>query len=440
MLTIYGNRTSCCDGLPRRSFLKAGFLGMAGLSLPQMLRVRAEAAAAGSSLAKTSVIFIELQGGPSQFETYDPKPEAPAEYRGPFDVVATKLPGVVFSELMQQQARVIDKLAIVRSVHHENNGHYASRHLTQTGHIGDGTQENQAPSAGSIVARLRGANARGIPAYVNVLRPEFGPFGRAAYLGNSYDPFTVGNPNNKDFQVRNLALAEGLTMSRIEDRRSLLGVFDRARRVLDQRRVAEAMDHFTYQAFDMVTGERARAAFDVGRESPTVRDRYGRSTHGQSMLLARRLVEAGVTFVTVSLSGWDDHGRIKERMGGRGPIYDKAVAALVTDLYERGLDRDVLVISMGEFGRTPRINKRAGRDHWGALMSVMFSGGGLRVGQVIGASNRKGEEPTDAPYRPENALAMVYRHLGIDPATTIDDFAGRPRSILDHRNLIEELI
>jgi len=440
MLTIFGNKAACCDGIPRRSFVKAGFLGMAGLSLPQMLRIRAEAAAAGSTLAKTSVIFIELQGGPSQFETYDPKPDAPAEYRGPFGVVPTKLPGVVFSELMPQQARVTDKLAIVRSVHHESNAHYASRHLTQTGHMGDGKQENRQPCAGSIVARLRGANARGVPPYVHVLRPEFGPFGRAAYLGGSYDPFTVGNPNNKDFQVKNLAMAKGLSMKRLERRRSLLGVLDGARRVLDKRGVADAMDHFTYEAFDMVTNGRARAAFEIDREPAALRDRYGRNTHGQSMLLARRLVEAGVTFVTVCLSGWDDHDKIKERLGNRGPMYDQAAAALVTDLYERGLDRDVLVVAMGEFGRTPRVNGRAGRDHWGALMSVMLSGGGLRVGQVIGTSSSKGEEPTESPYRPENVLAMLYRHLGIDTTTTFNDFTGRPQHILGRRGLIEELI
>jgi len=440
MLTIFGNKSYCCDGISRRSFLSAGMLGMAGLSLPQMLRTRAEAAAAGSSLAETSVIFIELIGGPSQFETYDPKPEAPRECRGPFDVVTTKLPGVLFSELMQQQARVNDKVAIVRSVHHENNSHYASRHLTTTGLLGDETQENRAPGVGAVAARLRGPNVRGIPPYVNILRAEFGPYGRAAYLGSAYDPFAVGNPHRKDFQVKNLGLAKGLTMDRIEDRRSLLAGLDRTRGVLDTRGAAEAMDHFTHQAFDLVSGQRARAAFDIGRESPAVRDRYGRTTHGQSMLLARRLVEAGVTFVTVSLSGWDDHDRIEQRMGDRGPVYDKAIAALVSDLYERGLDRDVLVVSMGEFGRTPRINERVGRDHWGALMSVLFSGGGLRVGQIIGASNRKGEVPTDAAYRPEDVLAMVYRHLGIDPTITFNDFTGRPRHILDRRQLIQELM
>ena len=440
MLTIFGNKTSCCDDIPRRCFLKAGFLGMAGLSLPQMLRIRAEAAATGGAPAKTSVIFIELQGGPSQFETYDPKPDAPAEYRGAFGVVPTKLPGVVFSELMPQQARVIDKLAIVRSVHHENNNHYPSRHLTQTGHLGDHSQENLQPSAGSITARLRGANVRGVPPYVHVLEPSFGPLGRAAYLGGSYDPFAVGNPNREDFKVKNLALAEGLTMNRLEDRQSLHGILDAARRVVDKQGVSQAMDHFTHEALDMLTSERARTAFEIDREPDEVRDRYGRNTHGQSLLLARRLVEAGVTFVTVCLSGWDDHNKIKERISNRGPKYDQAAAALVTDLYQRGLDRDVLVVSMGEFGRTPRINQRAGRDHWGALMSVMLSGGGLRVGQVIGTSSSKGEEPTESPYRPENVLAMLYRHLGIDTTTTFNDFTGRPQHILGRRGLIKELI
>ena len=441
MITLLtGQRARCCDGIPRRSFVKAGFLGLAGLSMPQMLRIRAQAASAGKPLASTSVIFINLQGGPTQFETYDPKPEAPADYRGAFGSIPTRLPGVHFCELMPQQAKIADKMAIIRSVHQMGNSHYASLHLAQTGYPGDRFQENRMPSVGSIAARLRGANARGIPPYVSIIKQSFGPFGRAAYLGNSYDPLQIDNPSQPDAQVKNLALLEELTTSRLSDRRDLLGKLDAARRLVDQGGVGEAMDEFGHRAFEMVTGNRARDAFDVSKEDPAVRESYGDNRIGQGMLLARRLVEAGVTFVTVCVDGWDDHGKIAERMAGRGPRYDRAMAALVSDLYARGLDREVLVVSMGEFGRTPRINKRAGRDHWGALMSAALAGGGLRMGQVVGASDPKGQAPTRAPYRPESVLAMVYRHLGIDPAQTFDDHTGRPHHILSHRKLIHELI
>jgi hypothetical protein len=307
--------------------------------------------------------------------------------------------------------------------------------------MGDGSQENRMPSAGSIASHLRGANARGVPPYVHVLEPSFGPFGRAAYLGNSYDPFRVDSLSKVDTQLKNLTLTEGLTTTRLNDRRSLLAKLDATRRLVDHGGVAEAMDEFSHRAFDMITGDRARNAFDLSQEDPHTRESYGAGDGiGQGMLLARRLVEAGVTFVTVCIQGWDDHNKIAERMGGRGPRYDRAMAALVNDLYARGLDRDVLVVSMGEFGRTPRINPRGGRDHWGALMSVALVGGGLRMGQIVGASDPKGQGPTKTPYRPENVLAMVYRHLGIDPAHTFNDHTGRPRHILDQRGLIHELI
>ena len=441
MLTIEGERITCCDGLPRRSFVQLGTLGLGGLTLADMLRIRAKAAADQVSQRKTSVIFLELAGGPTQFETYDPKPDAPAEYRGAMQAIDTRMPGVHFSELMVKQAQVADKLAIIRSIHHNSSSHDPSSHLTQTGYYKKGPKggPNQFPCVGSVIGKLRGSNSRGIPAYVAI--PSIMRNGAAAYAGKSYNPFeTGGDPNKDNFTVKNLSLGKGLSLARLDDRKSLLKSLDATRQLLDNEGVVDSIDGFNRQAFELLTGSAARRAFDVQDEPDSIRTRYGRNTVGQSMLLARRLVEAGVTFVTVRVTGWDDHTKIVSSMKKKGPNYDQGAAALIADLYERGLDHDVLVVAMGEFGRTPRVNSKAGRDHWGAVMSVMLAGGGMRMGQVIGASNSKGEVPVEAPYRPENVLATVYRHLNIDPATTLPDYSGRPRHLLERRDLIQELL
>ena len=437
MITVSGRPLEFCDGVPRRTFLKAGFLGLGGLTLPSILRARES----GGASRNAAVIFLELAGGPTQFETYDPKPDAPSEIRGPLGVVRTNVPGVIFSELMAEQAKVMDKLAIIRSIHHDSSSHDTSSHLTQTGYYKKGRKgsDNSMPSIGSITARTRGANTPGMPAYVAI--PSVMRNGEAAHLGQACLPFeTGGDPNAKGFAVRNLSPSDGLTVERLSDRRSLLSSLDARRRWADSERAAEAIDEHVSRAFDLVTGDRARKAFDIEREGDKTRDRYGRNSVGQSMLLARRLVEAGVTFVTVRVTGWDDHAKIADKMRGKGPAYDRGTAALVSDLHERGLDRDVMVVAMGEFGRTPKINGNAGRDHWGRVMSVLMAGGGLKVGQVVGASNRKGEVPAEKPYRPEHVLATVYRHLAIDPSTTFTDLTGRPRYVLERGDVIKELI
>lgn len=441
MLNLLGRTHGFCDGVSRRDLLKVGALGLGGLTLPGLLRARAAAAAEGKDVRRTSVIYIELAGGPSHFETYDPKPTAPREYRGPLGSVATKLPGVRFSECMVEQAKIADRLAVIRSIHHESSSHQTSAHLTQTGYYLRDRQnrDNEMPCAGAVSARLRGANVSGVPAFVSI--PTVMRYGSAAYLGKGHNPFeTGGDPNKKNFTVNNLSLVKSLSLDRLENRRTLLAAFDSTRRVVDTQGVSGAMDDFTAQAFELVTGDRARDAFAIEREKDKVRDRYGRSTTGQSLLLARRLVQAGVGFVTVRVGGWDDHTKIKDRILSKAPALDQGVAALVKDLTALGLDRDVLVIAMGEFGRTPRVNKNAGRDHWGSVMSVLVAGGGLKMGQVIGSSNAKGEIPQSSPYRPEDVLAMAYRHLGIDPEQTFNDLSGRPRYILERRELITELI
>jgi hypothetical protein len=429
------------EGIERRTLLQAGFLGLGQLSLAQWLRLKSQAGEARPTNSAASVIFVELAGGPSHFETYDPKPEAPREYRGPLSSIATSVAGVRFSELMPRQASAMRRLAIVRSIHHNSSSHETSSHLVQTGYYLRDRQnrENEMPCAGALAARMCGSNQQGTPAYVAI--PQAMRSGTAAYLGKAYNPFVTGSdPNRPNFRINNLELAKSLSGKRLRNRRALLASLDRGSRVVDNHGVTSAMDDFTGQAFEMVTGRRAREAFDIHAEDPRTRDRYGRNAVGQSMLLARRLVEAGVTFVTVRVPGWDDHQDIKKRMRQKGPAYDCGMAALVNDLYDRGLDRDVLVVAMGEFGRTPRVNKNAGRDHWGAVMSVLLAGGGLRVGQIVGNSNRKGEAPVEQPYRPEHVLAMVYRHLGIDPAQTFEDLSGRPRYVLEDRQLIDELI
>lgn len=431
-----------CDGISRRGLIQAGLGGVIGLSLPDLLRMRARAAE-GRSL-DTAVIYLELAGGPTQHETYDPKPDAPQEYRGPLTSIETCLPGVRFSQYMEKQAAIADRLAIIRSIHHDSGSHGTSSHMTQSGYYLRDRQNrsNEMPSIGSIAARLRGARAEGVPAFVSI--PRIMRYGGAAWLGKGFNPFETGrSADSKNFQVPNLTLLNGLTSNRLADRRGLLNGFDSARRIIDNKGAAEATDDFTRQAFEMVTGDAARAAFDIEAEPDSTRDRYGRNPLGQDVLLARRLVERGVTFVTVRANtkgSWDDHNGIAARMKAKGPAIDQAIAALVSDLYETGLAEKVMVVAMGEFGRTPRVNKNAGRDHWGQVMSVLLSGGNLKVGQIVGASDSNGAVPAERPCRPENVLATLYRHLGIDPQMTFNDPSGRPRYILERREVVKELV
>ena len=428
--------------LNRRNFLRAGLWGTGGIGLADLLRLRT-AAADGHSAPDTAVIYLLQSGGPTQFETYDPKPLAPQEIRGDFAAIETSVPGVQFSELMAQQAQIMDKLTVLRSIHHPSTQHSSSMHLLQTGYYCRPESEvNETPSVGSCAARMRGANRPGMPPYAAILN-EF-RYGNSMWLGKGYDPFRVETePNDDKFAVPNLTLLDGLTVDRIADRRGLLSGFDRARRIVDLRGSAAALDQFSAQALEMVTGDAARRAFNIQAEKPEVRERYGRNLLGQRMLLARRLVEYGVTFVTVGTIGWDHHGDLWNDMRRFVPAFDQAVTALVEDLHERGLAERVLVVAMGEFGRTPRISTinglPPGRDHWGDVSSVLMAGGGRRGGQIVGASDQHGAFPTAAPYRMECVLAHMYRHLGIDPETTFPDFSGRPRSLLEIRDRITEL-
>ncbi|MBC7967553.1 MAG: DUF1501 domain-containing protein, partial [Fuerstia sp.] len=373
----------------RRSFLQVGSLGIGGLTLPGLLRQQAVAAETGQPVNRKSVILVWLAGGPSHLDMYDLKPQAPAEIRGEFRPIATNVSGIEISEHLPRQAGMMDKLAIVRSAFHTNGGHGMGSQWMLTGYQPTlEVNNNIYPSIGSIVAKTLGANDPAVPAYVNLPKPL--SFGKAAYLGASYNPFSPeSDPNSDGYEVRNLKLPGRVDLPRMDRRRSLLASLDQIRRDIDLNGDIEGLDSFYREGLEMVTNDKAIKAFDIKSEEATMRDSYGRNDLGQSCLLARRLVEAGVTFVAVQAGGgWDTHGdNFKQLKDNLLPKYDQAVATLVQDLYDRGRQNDVLVISLGEFGRTPKINPGAGRDHWPGAMSVLYAGGGLKMGQVIGSTN-----------------------------------------------------
>jgi hypothetical protein len=449
MLKIFGGSARDCDGVTRRSFLQAGVLGLGGLTLPGLQRLRAE----GVVDRGRSVILFWLSGGPGHMETWDPKPDAPGGFRGPFGAIPTSVPGVHFGELLPEQARRMDKLAILRSVNHGTGDHTKGNHWMLTGYEGpafnapDNTVQRR-PSIGSAVARLGGARRPGLPAYVAVPNLRGGTdnlFHYAAYLGGSANPFVVeSDPNDPKFRVRNLSLPGGVTLDRLDDRRRMREAMEGLRR--EEEPKLRDLDAYYGRAFDMLTGKAATAAFDIAAETPALRDRYGRHTFGQSALLARRLVEAGVPFVTVNCVPWDHHGtppQLKTEEGAKKliPPLDVAIGALIDDLIERGLYDSTLVVAMGEFGRTPRMNKDAGRDHWGKTFSVLMGCGSMRMGQVIGRSNERGEHVVERPINPQDVAATVYHHLGIDARRVIfDDRAGRPTYLIDGGDPIRELV
>ena len=431
--------------------------GMGALGLPAILRAKESSAAAG--LRKdTSVILLWLDGGPSHHDTYDPKPEAPVEYAGIWRPIHTNVPGFDITEMFPLQAKLADRFSVLRSVHHNSGDHFTGGHwmLTGRGGVSGAMTAGKYPFIGSVATKMTGARQAGMPPSVAVpyamsigLRPGY--FG-GNYLGVQHDPFqTEGDPNAANFVVRNLNLPKSLTLNRLEDRRTLQRQFDTLRKEADQSGMIDAMDRFDLQAFDMVAGAKARAAFDIGTEDPRLRDRYGRNTWGQSTLLARRLVEAGTTFVTCHFGGWDSHWNHQGTMERHLPRVDQAVSALFEDLEVRGLLDRVLVVVMGEFGRTPKMNDGGnggpplskgtpGRDHWGNAMSVLMGGGGLKGGQIVGSTNRLGEVPKDRPLRPGDIHHTIFRVLGVDPEVSFQNHAGRPVVAIDHGSPIHELL
>ena len=445
--------------LPRREFLRAGTLALGGLTLPELLRGRAIAGTTGTD---TSVILFWMWGGPSQLETYDMKPDAPSEYRGPLDPIKTNVPGMEICEYMPGQSKIADKFSIIRSLHHTMSAHNDGSIEVLTGKtptVPDPTSQahSEHPDFGMVVSHMRGIHPKGLPQYVGAQKSPF--MTTAGYLGAAHTAFETGDPSKTDFQLKNLTLATGLDSGRLDDRRDLLSQFDQFRRRLDRK--ADAIDDFNRIAFTILTGTTVANAFDLGQEDNKLRDRYGRHRWGQSCLLARRLAEAGVAVINIDATApndttkhfsWDDHAsafHLDYAQQERLPQMDQGLTALITDLHDRGLDKNVLVIACGEFGRTPRITYApknfsnqpgVGRDHWPNAYSALIAGGGLRMGQVVGATNSKAEYPTQDPLTPQDLLATVYRHLGINYRHEIMDFSGRPVPILPHGKPIEALI
>jgi hypothetical protein len=440
MLNITGSSYRTCDGLTRRSFVKAGFLALGGLTLADYLRLKAKASEQGEPTRDTAVILFWMGGGPSHIDMYDLKPNAPVEFRGEFRETATNVEGIRISEHLPMHTRVMDKMSIVRSVTHTNPGHGMGSHWMLTGYVPTiEINDNLNPCAGSVVARMRGSNQPRMPAYVCV--PSVPGHSAAAYLGAAYNAFTPGSdPNSPDFNVRDLRLAPNINLARFRNRRELLQGVDTLRRDVDREGTMEGYDRFYRDAFEIVTSPQCRDAFDINRENPRVRDRYGRDSWGQSALLARRLVEAGVTFVTVNVGGWDTHNNNFNELKNRLlPRYDRALAALVEDIHGRGIARNVLVMAYGEFGRTPRVNTTAGRDHWPGAASVLFAGGGLRGGQIVGSTDARAEYPNSRPASPQDVLATMYQVLGINYRHEFYDAGQRPIAILNEGRPIQEL-
>ncbi|MBS0266795.1 MAG: DUF1501 domain-containing protein [Planctomycetes bacterium] len=468
------SRQICRGPVSRRSLLQAGALGLTSLGLGDLLRLRAESAPAGEAESDTSIIFVWLPGGPPHMETYDMKPEAPADYRGEFRPIPTVVPGLEICEHLPLHARLADKFTLVRSVAHEFADHGGGHKRFLTGRIPASPVDfvNDNPMVGSIVAKCRERRNLGIPNYVAEVdagRHDIDVFSfGSAYLGPETHPFTViGDPSAPKFEVQNLSLAAQME-GRLDDRVALLSGLDRIRRGLDARGSMQACDEFNGRALALLTSDKARLAFDLSQEPQPLRERYGMHPWGQRALMARRLVEAGVSFVTVVMENciapgqtmpkelvynWDSHAvnchMYKDALV-RLPIYDRTITALVEDLYNRGLDQKVLLVVTGEFGRTPRLAPavgsqtgvmQPGRDHWPQAMSFLMAGGGMRTGQVVGSTNSKGEHPKDRPLTPNDLWATVYRHLGIDYKNlAFPDHRGRPMPILPFGEPIAELL
>lgn len=434
-----------CDGSSRRDFLQLGLRGMLGYGLCDLMRLRAAAVPGSGTKAPVNCIMIWLDGGPSHFETFDPKPDAPSEIRGVFPTVATSVPGVHFSEPVSRLAGIFDKFTVVRSICHKDPNHGGGNHYMMTGAptpvpVGCGAYVTFHPSMGSMVSYDRGVSG-GLPAYMAM--PANTRSGGPNFLGGQHAPFIIpGGPNADSFRVNDVVLPAGIAEGRVRTRRDLRAALDRMKRGTDKMMEDPAVefDRFYEQGFDLVASTRAQKAFDIQSEDPKVRERYGRNDMGQRMLLARRLVEVGVSWVTVNWGGWDHHENIETAYKGNAlQTLDQSVSALLTDLDERGLLDSTMVVLLGEFGRTPKINERGGRDHWPHAMSVLMAGAGIPGGQIVGATDVRGYYASENVYRPEDFAASIYTKLGIDPSQHLQTTAGRPVQLVNNGRLIREL-
>ncbi|MBM4097761.1 MAG: DUF1501 domain-containing protein [Planctomycetes bacterium] len=456
MLTLSLNRQSGHAGpMGRRSFLKLGASGLAGFSLADIARARS---AASSSASDTSVILLWLDGGPSHMDLYDMKPDAPAEYRGIWKPIRTNVPGMDMTELFPRQAKTAHRMSIIRSLHHGTGDHFGGGHRILTAKDMGVSGANNAPkfpSLGAIASMQLGPRRTGMPAYVGLPNASSiglvpGYFG-GHFLGKAFDPFMPGgDPNSPRYSVKNLDLAGGLSLEKLDDRRSLQQRFDKVSAALDRSETVRAMDKFDQQAIDFVRGAAARTAFQIDREDVRLRDRYGRTSWGQSALVARRLVEAGSTFVTLTYGGWDHHWDLQKGMENYLPQVDTAVSALLEDLDERGMLEKTLVMVMGEFSRTPKMNDGGnggpprsmgtpGRDHWGNAMFCVMAGGGVQGGRIVGSTEKLGQAPKSRPVTPAQLHATVYKVLGIPNDLMLTDPTGRPVSPIEQAKPVDEL-
>jgi hypothetical protein len=428
-----------CDGVLRRDFLKVGTLGLIGLNLPSYLRYLS-AAEKTASITDRSAIFIYLGGGQTHMDTWDLKPDAEAEYRGEFKPIDSNVPGIQICEHLPHMARQADKYTILRSVTHNLAAHAPGQMFLRTGNRP--LPSLQYPAYGSVVTKEYGAPP-GVPPYVALpVQSTNGGAETAGYLGVAYNPFSVGDdPNRENFNVRALALPQGLTMERIDGRKSLLEGLDTAFRSVDTKsQDLLGMDKFYQQAYEILSSKQAREAFDISKESSATRDRYGRHSFGQACLLARRLVEAGVRFVSIDFGGWDTHqDNFKRLQEDKLPKLDAGFASLLEDLGARGRLDSTAVMMTGEFGRTPKVNAKAGREHWSRAMSIVMAGSGIKGGQVIGATNDKGQEPVEMALKPEDVAASFYHALGIDPHKEFNTPTGRPVHVVRDGTIIREL-
>tara|TARA_Y100001934_G_scaffold211307_1_gene250079 strand:+ start:740 stop:2059 length:1320 start_codon:yes stop_codon:yes gene_type:complete len=429
-----------CDGVNRRDFLHMGFLSAFGLSAGDILRCQA---AKPKQKKDLSCILIWLDGGPTHLDTFDLKPGAPVEVRGPFKPIATDVDGVQICEHLPETAKVMKHIALIRSLTHELGNHYTGSHYLLTGHRP--TPVIKYPSIGSIVAKETGFD-QALPPYIAV--PSIRSVGKAGYLPGTYDPFDLGgDPSKPNYQVRDLNPPEWVSFDRVERRRAMQGQLDNFTRHVESSARTETRDSYYEQAYRLLTSPAAKGAFDLRKESTETRQRYGRRRIGTGCLLARRLIEAGSRFVTVVDRGWDTHQDLARNLpdarfpgSGKLPDLDRAYAALITDLADRGMLDTTLVILMGEFGRTPKINARGGRDHWPRAGFVNFAGGGVKGGQVIGATDNYGETPAERPIRPEDVATTLLAMLGIDPQQEYQTPTGRPIKLQAEGSFIRELV
>ncbi len=445
MWTVTSEAERSLPGLPRRAVLQWG-LAAGGLAA----NASAVPAATATKSNDTAVIFFHMAGGPSHLDTYDLKPTAPAQVRGPFSPIQTTLPGLDICELMPRQVAIAKHLSVIRSITHTLAVHDDASHWVQTGYplLNARAKGQQNPAEGAVVSRLRGPNQPDVPAYVCVpedYRSHAGFYQAAAYLGSRFNAVNSGgDPAIGNFRPPEFALPKELHLGRLDNRRELLKRLDVVRADLDQTASGQSLDAVQDQAFHLITSPRVKELFDVTREPDAVRNQYGRHAYGQGALLARRLVEAGVTFVTINLyekdvDWWDDHYTIEKNLRKRLPVFDQAFSALVTDLRERGLADRVLVAAYGEFGRSPHVDAGGGRGHWPGAMSAVLTGGGIREGQIIGSTTWNGGEPQDRALDPGDLIASVYRVLGIDANTHLPDSQQRPSRLVLQGDPIREL-